>query len=235
MKMCGDEEDAKDVAQETLFAMAKGIRDFRGASSISTWLYTIARSFCIKKRRRKKGAPSAETSLDEVGRSPALVSPHRGPEDESAAKELERALNAAILELEPKYREVLILRDIEGLSAGEVSEVLNLSTDAVKSRLHRARLALRQRLAPVFNLPADAPAAPGTCPDVLGLFSESLEGDISAQKCAEMERHLEGCTRCRGVCDSLKRTLALCTTSRGSNVPLEVQDALRVAVRRALT
>src|SRR6187397_3346990 len=64
MKMCRDPEDAADVLQDTLFAMARGVRDFRGASSLSTWLYTIARSFCIKKRRRSKFAPAAERSLD---------------------------------------------------------------------------------------------------------------------------------------------------------------------------
>src|SRR5258708_3072788 len=63
MKMCRDPEDAKDVLQDTLLAMARGVRDFRGASSISTWLYTIARSFCIKKRRKSKFAPE-ERSLD---------------------------------------------------------------------------------------------------------------------------------------------------------------------------
>ena len=64
MKMCRDPEDARDVLQDTLLAMAKGVRDFRGASSISTWLYTIARSFCIKKRRRSKFAPEPERSLE---------------------------------------------------------------------------------------------------------------------------------------------------------------------------
>src|SRR5512145_119983 len=64
LKMCRDPEDAKDVLQETLIAAARTIRDFRGASSVSTWLYTIARSFCIKRRRRSKFAPEHEESLD---------------------------------------------------------------------------------------------------------------------------------------------------------------------------
>jgi len=65
LKMCRDPEDAKDVLQDTLLAMARSVRDFRGASSISTWLYTIARSFCIKKRRRSTFAPArAPRSLD---------------------------------------------------------------------------------------------------------------------------------------------------------------------------
>src|SRR5512145_2588145 len=64
LKMCRDPEDAKDVLQDTLIAAARSIRDFRGASSVSTWLYTIARSFCIKRRRRSKFAPEHEESLD---------------------------------------------------------------------------------------------------------------------------------------------------------------------------
>ena len=63
LRMCRNPEDAEDVLQETLLAMARGVRDFRGASSISTWLYTIARSFCIKKRRTSKFAPKAPRSL----------------------------------------------------------------------------------------------------------------------------------------------------------------------------
>src|SRR5512134_3144303 len=84
LKMCRDPEDAKDVLQETLIAVARGVKDFRGASSVSTWLYTIARSFCIKKRRRSKFAPEQEESLD--ARAPGVearqvADPGRGPED----------------------------------------------------------------------------------------------------------------------------------------------------------
>src|SRR6478609_4142201 len=113
--MWRDPEDAKDVLQDTLLAMARGIRDFRGASSISTWLYTIARSHCIKKRRRSKFAP-AERSLDtDVGvEARRLVSPARAPEEALAGKRIERALEEAIASLDPMYREVLLLRDAEG-------------------------------------------------------------------------------------------------------------------------
>src|SRR6476619_4480129 len=64
LRMCRDPEDARDVVQDTLLAAARGVRDFRGASSLSTWLYTIARSFCLKKHRRSKFAPEPERSLD---------------------------------------------------------------------------------------------------------------------------------------------------------------------------
>ena len=234
MKMCRDPEDAKDVLQDTLLAMARSVRDFRGASSLATWLYTIARSFCIKKRRRSKFAPEEERSL-ETGAATAtkrLADPGVAPDEAVAGKEVERALDQAIAELDPMYREVLLLRDVEGLTAPEVAEITGATTQAVKSRLHRARLSVRERVAPLLGIKSDLPAAAGTCPDVLMMFSQHLEDEISADLCAEMERHLEGCARCRGTCDTLKRTLALCRSAEGSvPVPAAVQASVRTALR----
>ncbi|HEX9050618.1 MAG TPA: sigma-70 family RNA polymerase sigma factor [Anaeromyxobacter sp.] len=242
LKMCRDPEDAKDVLQETLLAAARTVKDFRGASSVSTWLYTIARSFCIKKRRRSKFAPEQEESLD--AREPGLearqvVDPTRGPEDELAGRQVEAALERAIAGLDPMYREVLVLRDVEGLTAPEVAEVMGLSVEAVKSRLHRARVAVREAVAPLLSAPGapapvDAtaePALPGPgCPDIVELFSRHLESEISASVCAEMEKHLARCPACQSRCDSLQRTLALC---RAAPLP-EVPKAVQADVRRAL-
>ncbi len=233
MKMCRDPEDAKDVLQETLLAMARGVRDFRGASSVSTWLYTIARSFCIKKRRKSKFAPEQERSLDTMtGEAKKLADPADRPDEALAGKQVEDALERAIGELEPMYREVLLLRDVEGLTAPEVAEVLGVTTQAVKSRLHRARLSVRERVAPLLGIETEVAPAPGTCPDVLTMFSQHLEDEISADLCAQMERHLETCGRCRGACDSLRRTLALCRRGAASTpVPAAVQASVRTALR----
>jgi len=147
MRMCRDREDAKDVSQDTLLAMARGVRAFRGASSISTWLFTVARSFCIKKRRHSLFAPARERSLDEhPAEATQLAAATRPPDEALAGKQLEHALARALAALEPPYREVLLLRDVEGLTAPEAAEMLGVSVQAVKSRLHRARLAVREQL-----------------------------------------------------------------------------------------
>jgi RNA polymerase sigma-70 factor (ECF subfamily) len=132
------------------------------------------------------------------------------------------------------YREVLLLRDVEGLTALEVAEVLGVTPQAVKSRLHRARLAVRERVAPLLGI-EPAPPAPGSCPDILMMLSQHLEDEISAERCADMERHLEGCGWCRGACESLKRPLALCRTSGpGVEVPASVQASVKTAPRTFL-
>lgn len=230
LRMCGDAEDAKDVLQETLLAAARTMRGFRGGSSMSTWLYTIARSFCIKKRRKSKFAPTSEVSLGKE--MVDMPSTEPGPEEAAGRDQVKRALAAALGELDPTSREVLILRDIEGLTAPEVAEVTGSSVDAVKSRLHRARASLRERLEVALG---EVPAAvtPG-CPDVLAAFSRQLEGDLEPTLCVQFQQHLEGCAACRSTCDSLKASLAICASAAPGRVPEAVKSSVRAALRRAL-
>ncbi len=238
MKLCRDPADAEDVVQNTLLAMARSIGDFEGRSSLSTWLYSIARSYCIKQRRKSKFAPDEVKSLDTqvAPESAVLADAARAPDEAALGHEIEAALEEAIRALDPEYRDVLVLRDLEGLTAAEVAEVLELSVAAVKSRLHRARLQVRERVAPVLGVdaPVDAPST-DACPDILLMYSQHLEDEISAELCGEMERHVAGCARCRGTCDSLKRTLVLCkSTGRAAHVPASLQDSVRAALREFL-
>jgi RNA polymerase sigma-70 factor (ECF subfamily) len=195
MRMCRDREDASDVLQETMIAAAKGLPTFRGDAALSSWLYTIARSFCVKKRRRRLGEPAAMEPLE-----PSLPAAAPDPEEIASARELGRALAVAIDALDEGQRDVLVLRDGEGLTAPQVAEVLGISVEAVKSRLHRGREAVRTRLAPLVG---GEPAAPPGCPDVAALLSRHLEDELSSRTCAEMEKHLETCARCRSTCDAL--------------------------------
>jgi RNA polymerase sigma-70 factor (ECF subfamily) len=231
-RLCRQREDAEDVLQESLLAAARGLPGFRGASSIGTWLYTIARSFCIKKRRRSVFAP-VEVSLDTQASLAArgLADPARRPDEALEASRLEAALQAAIAALDRPYREVLLLRDVEGLSAAEVAEVTGLSVPAVKTRLHRARARLREALAPLVAPRGEtAASAARSCPDVVRQFSRHLEGDISARTCASMESHLASCPRCQAACAGLEQVLRLCRTAPEPEVPVEVQDKVRRAV-----
>jgi RNA polymerase sigma-70 factor (ECF subfamily) len=234
-RLCRHREDAEDVLQESLLAAARGLPGFRGASSIGTWLYTIARSFCIKKRRRSVFAP-AEVSLDSEASLAArgVADPGRRPDEALEASRLEAALERAIAALDRPYREVLLLRDVEGLPAAEVARVTGLSVPAVKTRLHRARGRLRAALAP-FLAPRGAPALPARpCPDIVRLFSRHLEGDISARTCARMEKHLAACPRCAATCDGLKEVLRMCRTAPEPGIPADLQDHVRRAVHEAI-
>lgn len=151
-RLCGEMESAKDLVQETFLSAYRGFSRFRGDARISTWLYTIASRACIRMRRKRKGQPERELSLDEfVPTSDGefhLQIPVDGltPEEALENKELREALDQAIQKLPSKYRMTLVLRDMEGLSAKEVGIVMGANERAVKSRLHRARLFVRREL-----------------------------------------------------------------------------------------
>jgi len=151
-RLCGESEAAKDLVQETFLNAYRGYKAFRGDAQVSTWLYTIASRACMRMRRKRKGEPDHELSLEEfIPTSDGefrLQIPVDGlsPEEALQNKELRQALDEAIAKLPKKYRMVLILRDMEGLSAKEVGSVVGLNERAVKSRLHRARLFVRREL-----------------------------------------------------------------------------------------
>jgi RNA polymerase sigma-70 factor (ECF subfamily) len=223
LRMCGDEEDAREVLQETLLAAFRNLPGFRGDAALSTWLYQIARSFCIKERRRDR----PHVPLGDEAHT--VAAPVPGPESATHAREIGRALAAAIGALPTEQREALVLRDVEGLSAEQAAEVIGIEAGALKSRLHRARLALRTNLAVLLG-EASEPGGAAPCPDLAQELSAYASAEIDQAACSKLEEHLAGCPRCAGACEALKQTVSLCHRLPGGEVPPPV----RAAVRRAL-
>lgn len=160
MRMCRNVEDAKDILQETFLGMLRSIKEFRGESKFTTWLYRIASNACLKKRRRGvfEPEPDQELSLDELmpragpdGRKPEIADWSQDAEGALLRGELSEQMEAALDRLPREYKIVLVLRDVEGFSAEETAEMLKLSVPAVKSRLHRARVFVRRELAGYFQ------------------------------------------------------------------------------------
>ena len=228
LRMCGDEDDARDTLQETMIAAFRGLPGFRGEARLSTWLYQIARSFCIKQRRPGASVRGAEP-LDEA--KAMSTSPEAEPDARAHAREIGVALAAAMSALAPAYREAVILRDVEGLSAEEAAEVTGVEIAAHKSRLHRGRLELRAHLAAMLG---DDEAGPTPCPELAQELSAYVTADIDQAACAQVEAHLARCARCAGACDALKRSVSLCRRIPGGEVPPPVRAAVRRALRAAL-
>ena len=231
-KMCRNEADAEDVLQDTLLAAARGVRDLRGGAVVSTWLYSVARSYCIKKRRKSKHAPDAIVPLD-APESAALATTIDEPDDAASQREIGVALDAALRSLDDTSREVVVLRDVEGLSAAETAEVLGTSVEAVKSRLHRARSELRARLAAYSSEVVPTTPSDPACPDIVDVLSRHLEGDVGREACAAMEAHVATCRSCSAACDSLRHALQLCGTS-GRTVSPDAAVRVRRAVEKVV-
>jgi RNA polymerase sigma-70 factor, ECF subfamily len=230
LKMCRQSQDAEDVLQDSMMTLARSFRDFRGASSLSTWLFTIARSFCIKKRRKSKFAPAKEESLHTLDPFERDTIADRGPSpaEQLETKETWEQVQWGIQQLEPSYREILVLRDIEGLATKEVAEIVGLGSNAVKSRLHRARSQLRDALTKTPYIRREG------CPDIRLVFSQHLEGDLSQDICNTMKEHVDQCPICSAECAGLQVALNACSTSV-CEVPAHVQEQVRAGIKLALS
>lgn len=150
--MCHQREDAEEVAQETLLKVFQNLDQLQDPDRLKPWIFRIAKNACLMKRRKSVFAPAQELSLDELkpvkdGEAKLEIADwSRLPEDMAANQELHDALEKAVAQLPELYRAVFLLRDVEGLSTEDAAAVLEVTTDVVKTRLHRARLALRKHL-----------------------------------------------------------------------------------------
>jgi len=176
IRMLNDPQDAEDVLQETFLKALRGLNNFDGRSSLSTWLYRIATNEALMAlRRRKPDMVSTDEPVEtEEGEQEPVQIVDWGllPEEELMSVEAQRYLSEAIDRLSPSLRAVFVLRDIQGLSTQETGEVLNLSETAVKTRLSRARLRLRE--------------------DLSGYFGEKLAREKLAIEKLAIEKHAEG-------------------------------------------
>jgi RNA polymerase sigma-70 factor (ECF subfamily) len=155
LKMLGSPQDAEDILQETFLKAYRGLKNFDGRASPSTWLYRIATNEALMVLRRKVPPTiSIDEPLetDEGEQEPLqIVDWCCLPERELLSEESRRHLDQAIQKLPPTLRVVFLLRDIEGLSTLETAQALNLSEEAVKTRLSRARMRLREELSSYFG------------------------------------------------------------------------------------
>lgn len=227
-RMCPSEHDAEDAVQETLITAIQKLPEFRGDASFTSWLFTIVRSRCSRQHRAAAKSPVLEPieMIDERPRPDELLDQHQ----------LRRGLETALATIDPMYREVLLLRDVEGLTAPEVGEALGLSVAAVKSRLHRARGMLRDRIEKMFQLPPPQPMLPIPEGQELGeVLSQFLEGDLTKEQCAAIDAHLQTSPDCQGACDLLRRILGECKACQRDTPPARLQESVRQALRAVIT
>lgn len=157
LKLLGDEQEAEDVLQETFLSAFRAIDRFEGRSKLATWLFRIAYNASLMHLRKRDRMTTF--SLDNPfgdeqrgGEPPTrhLVDWSTVPDDQLLTAEARQEMDRAIAELPESLRSTFVLRDIQGLSGAEAAEVLGITVQAVKNRLHRARLRLRGQLADYF-------------------------------------------------------------------------------------
>lgn len=162
-RMIGNDADAEDVTSEVLMQVVRKLHTFRGDSSLSTWLHkiTVNAALALREKRANRAKRETATGDDVILENHTVESSnrvrldrpqaHQTPDDIVLADEQRQLIEEAIAKLPTPFRDVYVLADIEGLPNQEIAEILDLSLAAVKSRLHRARLKMRDLLEPHFD------------------------------------------------------------------------------------
>jgi RNA polymerase sigma-70 factor (ECF subfamily) len=152
-RMIGSRAEAEDIAQEVFVTVFKTVDGFRGESKFSTWLLRIAANHCKNRMKYLSRRPTAGAGLDGVGEdaladrgTSPVQSRIEAPDVMMEAAEMEALMQAAIAALEEDHRLLIVLRDVEELSYQEIGEITGLAEGTIKSRLHRARMAIKEHL-----------------------------------------------------------------------------------------
>lgn len=154
MRFMRNEKEAEDAAQEVWILVAQRLKEFRGGSRLGTWLYRITVNKCLEKLRGSKREKTSTESIDELMPDFAddghykkeIADWSNAPDREADRNHLKKVIDDAVRSLPLEYREVIILRDIQGFSGEETTELLGLNESTMKTRLHRGRMALRRKL-----------------------------------------------------------------------------------------
>ena len=225
MRVCQQREDAEDTMQEVLVKSVPYLSRFESPRALIVWLYKVAKNRCLMNRRKSKFAPTQELSLEALmpdqKELESIVQDGVNPEAFAIRSQQAQWLRAAIQNLPPQYRIVLVLRDMEGLTDEEVAEITGLRAGTVRVRLHRARLFVRKELMKVQGrgrrMQPVAPVAraaseprPGRCKAMFAELSNYLDEQLDDSMCDELERHLDGCRPCEAFLASLHATIEQC-------------------------
>ncbi|MBN1491759.1 MAG: sigma-70 family RNA polymerase sigma factor [Phycisphaerae bacterium] len=162
-RLCGHAEDAQDLTQEVFLRALAAIDRFQGKAGFYTWLFRIAVNQTISHRRKQRGGVHlslhdgdglrlADTQAAGLVRRTGVVR-REDPGDVLATREAQQAVLRVLGEMEDDYRVVLVLRDIEGFDYQQIAEILDIAVGTVKSRLHRARMAMKDKLGPLVAAP----------------------------------------------------------------------------------
>jgi RNA polymerase sigma-70 factor (ECF subfamily) len=149
LRLVQSPDDAADVVQDAFLSAYQALHTFKGDAEFFTWLYRIAFNTAISLKRKKRPTTSLEANKGEAGIDPDDPSEYVKPGASLERTEDERQLSEAISRLSAEHREVLLLKDIEGLKYEDIAELLGVPIGTIRSRLHRARLELRELLVPL--------------------------------------------------------------------------------------
>lgn len=231
-RICGDRDEAEDMVQETFLQAFRHWSQFEGRAKASTWLYTIATRICQRQHRKRVGEPDRMQSLDEslpLGGAEMAVVPD-DPLSESMRSELRGQLESAIADLPDNFRLPFVLRELVGMDVPDIALILDLPSATVRTRVHRARLRLREAID--GNLPRRKVPPP--------IFSRQVCLDLLAAKQEALDHHVHFefpeqivCEHCSEFFATLDLSQNICHEIATGDLPEGLRDRILAKVEAA--
>ncbi|MEO7274723.1 MAG: RNA polymerase sigma factor [Vicinamibacterales bacterium] len=230
VRFCGNADEARDLVQDVFLQAFRSWKQLDNRSSPSTWLYTIAARRCQRRHRRRAGEPASMTSLSSLAPSPhdeiVHIASDANPFDDVVREQMQDRVASAVAELPSRIRLPLVLAEIAEVPLKDVAQVLGLKLGTVKSRVHRARLAVRERL--TTGLPSrPAPATDHDhrfCRDLLQAKQEALDRGVPL-----LVSDGDLCERCQSLFATLDLSRDVCRLLAHGEIPPELAKVVDVA------
>lgn len=234
-RMVRDEQAAEDIVQDTFLNAFKGLEQFDGRATLGTWLFRIAYNNALMRLRAQKPMASLDEDAEFVENAPTpiVVAWRETPQEIVERREMSAQLDNAIAALPTTLRAVFQLRDIEERSTAETAEILGLSEAAVKVRLHRARLALREKLSSYFGETQEPYPATMTCEQLMPYLSDYIDKAIDEPLAEAARQHIATCAHCHVLLDTTQMTITLLQKNRARTIPARDRAALFAEIQNA--
>lgn len=234
-RMLRNEQTAEDIVQDTFLNAFKGLEQFDGRSTLGTWLFRIAYNNALMRLRAQKPVEPLE---DDAGSSGDVVTPivvpwRETPEEIFARRESASQLKEAMDALPETLRTVFQLRDVEERSTAETAEILGLSQSAVKVRLHRARLLLREKLSGYFGAEVEPQVATLTCEQLTPYLSDYIDNAVDEPLAAVAREHIASCPHCHVLLDTTQKTITLLRRNKARVIPAGDRTRLFEEIQKA--
>lgn len=220
-RLLRDEHAAEDTVQDTFLNAFKALDQFDGRSTLGTWLFRIAYNNALMRLRSSKPVEPLEDepAHEESTVMPIVVPWRETPEEIVTRRETAKQLEDAIAALPLTYRTVFQLRDVEERSTAETAEILGLSEAAVKVRLHRARLLLRDKLSGYYRDDEEPRTPTMTCEQLTPYLSDYIDRAVAEPLAQAARDHIATCPHCHVLIDTTNRTITLMQRDRARVIP----------------
>lgn len=237
LSVCRNEKDAEDALQNTFLKIIQNIKKFRHQSSLSTWIYRISYNealMIIRKRKHKQIEFS--DSLDYEPRNAVFslfINEPRLPDEQLWDDEFKERIKSAIEQMPIQYRMPLLLHNMEGLPVKESAKVLGLKINSLKTRLHRAYMAVRSEVSGYLQDKQDRQDKAGEKCDILLNFVYDYEtGKLDKEKESNFKSHIKDCTNCNSFLEMYRKAINITKSLQCRDIPLELKAKIENFIKK---